>query len=335
LLVLRTLYGVAMGGEWGVGASLTMESIPPKTRGIVSGILQAGYPSGYLLVSIVYGVLFTTIGWRGMFMIGALLALLVLYIRSQVDESPAFAARGARVSSKNIWQVIRGNLGLFVFSIVLMTAFNFFSHGTQDLYPTFLEVQHKLSPQVVGAIAVVYNIGAIIGGLFFGSLSEHIGRRRAIVIAALLALPVIPLWAYGTTPVLLAIGAFLMQVAVQGTWASSRPISTSCRLRKCAAPSPASPTSSAICWPRAMPRCRPASRTIMVATTPLPWRWSPAWLPSQSRYWRASGWKRAGSSSAGRRRTRPSSKAPGHHGRSIELVTCSRSGEVKHRPTQR
>jgi SHS family lactate transporter-like MFS transporter len=218
LLILRTLYGVAMGGEWGVGASLTMETIPPKTRGIVSGILQAGYPSGYLLASVVYGLLFTTIGWRGMFMIGALPALLVLYIRSRVDESPAFAARDQRVNSKGLWRTIRDNLGLFVFAIVLMTAFNFFSHGTQDLYPTFLQVQKHLSPQVVGAIAVVYNIGAIIGGILFGALSEHYGRRRMMVLAALLALPVIPLWAYGTTPVLLALGAFLMQVAVQGAW---------------------------------------------------------------------------------------------------------------------
>ncbi|HEX3438825.1 MAG TPA: MFS transporter [Pseudolabrys sp.] len=218
LLVLRMLYGVAMGGEWGVGASLTMESIPPKMRGVVSGILQAGYPSGYLLASVAYGLLFTSIGWRGMFMLGALPALLVLYVRSQVDESPAFAARERGVNSRGLWTVIRGNLGLFIFSIALMTAFNFFSHGTQDLYPTFLEVQRHLSPHEVGAIAVVYNIGAIIGGLVFGSLSESIGRRRGIVIASLLALPVIPLWAYGTTPVMLAIGAFLMQVAVQGAW---------------------------------------------------------------------------------------------------------------------
>ncbi|MGH6665289.1 MAG: MFS transporter [Pseudolabrys sp.] len=218
LLVLRTIYGIAMGGEWGVGASLTMETIPPKTRGIVSGLLQAGYPSGYLLASIVYGLLFSIIGWRGMFMVGALPALLVLYIRSTVDESPAFEARRTQVNTHNLWHVIRNNMGLFIFSIVLMTAFNFFSHGTQDLYPTFLEVQRKLSPHEVGAIAVVYNIGAILGGLFFGTLSESIGRRRAIVIAALLALPVIPLWAYGSTPVLLAIGAFLMQVAVQGAW---------------------------------------------------------------------------------------------------------------------
>jgi MFS family permease len=142
----------------------------------------------------------------------------VLDIRSQVDESPAFDARSARISSTGIWRTIRDNLGLFVFSIVPMTAFNFFSHGTQDLYPTFLQVQKHLSPHQVGAIAVIYDIRAILGGIGFGTLSEAIGRRRAIVIAALLALPVVPLWAYGSTPVLLALGAFLMQVAVQGAW---------------------------------------------------------------------------------------------------------------------
>ncbi|HXD46967.1 MAG TPA: MFS transporter [Pseudolabrys sp.] len=218
LLILRTLYGVAMGGEWGVGASLTMETIPPKTRGVVSGILQAGYPSGYLIASVVYGLLFTTIGWRGMFMVGAAPALLVLYIRSRVDESPSFQARRAKLSGTSLWQTIRNNLGLFVFSIVLMTAFNFLSHGTQDLYPTFLEVQRHMSPREVGIIAVVYNIGAIIGGIGFGALSERIGRRRGIVIAALIALPVIPLWAYGPNAVWLAVGAFLMQISVQGAW---------------------------------------------------------------------------------------------------------------------
>jgi SHS family lactate transporter-like MFS transporter len=217
-IILRTLYGVAMGGEWGVGASLTMETIPPRTRGIVSGILQAGYPSGYLIASIVYGVLFTTIGWRGMFFVGAAPALLVLYIRGKVEESPSIQARHARLSGAGLWQTIRNNLGLFVFSIILMTAFNFFSHGTQDLYPTFLETQRHMSPHEVGIIAVIYNIGAILGGLTFGALSERIGRRLAIVIAALIALPVIPLWAYAPNAVWLAVGAFLMQVAVQGAW---------------------------------------------------------------------------------------------------------------------
>jgi SHS family lactate transporter-like MFS transporter len=216
LLVLRALYGVAMGGEWGVGASLTMESIPPHARGFVSGLLQSGYPTGYFLASIVYGLLFPIIGWRGMFMVGVLPALLVLYIRRRVPESPSWdraaAARSSTVS------ILRSHWRLGIYAVVLMAAFNFFSHGTQDLYPTFLQVQHALSPHAVGTIAAIYNVGAILGGILCGSLSERIGRRRMIVIAALLSLPVLPLWALSTRPVLLATGAFLMQVLVQGAW---------------------------------------------------------------------------------------------------------------------
>ncbi len=218
LLVLRALFGVAMGGEWGVGASLTMESIPPRTRGTVSGLLQTGYPSGYLIASIVYFALYGLIGWRGMFMVGALPALLVVYIRAKVKESPAFLARTSVRDESSLIQTLRNNAGRFLYVVLLMTAFNFFSHGTQDLYPTFLRLQHHFDPHTVGLIAIVYNIGAILGGITFGTLSERIGRRRGIVIAALGALLVIPLWAYGTTPVILAAGAFFMQFAVQGAW---------------------------------------------------------------------------------------------------------------------
>ena len=218
LLVLRALFGVAMGGEWGVGASLTMESIPPRTRGAVSGLLQTGYPSGYLIASIVYFALYGLIGWRGMFMVGALPALLVVYIRAKVEESPAFLARTSVRDEPSLVQTLRNNAGRFLYVVLLMTAFNFFSHGTQDLYPTFLRLQHHFDPHTVGLIAIVYNVGAILGGITFGTLSERIGRRRGIVIAALGALLVIPLWAYGTTPVILAAGAFFMQFAVQGAW---------------------------------------------------------------------------------------------------------------------
>jgi MFS transporter, SHS family, lactate transporter len=216
-IVLRALYGVAMGGEWGVGASLTMETVPPHARGFVSGLLQSGYPTGYFMASIVYGLLFPYIGWRGMFMVGIIPALLVLYIRRNVPESPGWskkseAERGGTVA------VLREHWKLGLYAIVLMTAFNFFSHGTQDVYPTFLEVEHKFSPHMVGIIAVVYNIGAICGGIFFGTLSETYGRRRCIIIASALALPVIPLWALSSGPVMLAIGAFLMQFMVQGAW---------------------------------------------------------------------------------------------------------------------
>jgi MFS transporter, SHS family, lactate transporter len=165
LLVLRFLFGIAMGGEWGLGASLVMESIPPKLRGPVSGLLQSGYPSGYFVASLVYYLLFDTIGWRGMFMVGVIPALLVLYIRSHVPESPAWRPTSGR---SNTLAVLRSHWRLGIYAVVLMTAFNFFSHGAQDLYPTFLQVQHKLSPHEVGLIAVIYNIGAIIGGISFG-----------------------------------------------------------------------------------------------------------------------------------------------------------------------
>ena len=217
LIVLRALYGVAMGGEWGVGASLTMETIPPHARGFVSGLLQSGYPAGYFMASIVYGLLFPYIGWRGMFMVGVIPALLVLYIRRNVPESPSWSKQAA-VERGGTLAVLQSHWRLGIYAVILMTAFNFFSHGTQDLYPTFLQVQHKLTPQVVGIIAVVYNIGAICGGLLFGALSERFGRRRCIIIAALLSLPVIPLWAFSNSPTLLAIGAFLMQFMVQGAW---------------------------------------------------------------------------------------------------------------------
>ncbi|WP_165946436.1 MFS transporter [Burkholderia pseudomallei] len=217
LLVLRTLFGVAMGGEWGIGSALTMETVPPRARGAVSGLLQAGYPSGYLLASVVFGLLYPYIGWRGMFMIGVLPALLVLYVRAKVPESPAWKQMEKR-ARPGLVATLKQNWKLSIYAVVLMTAFNFFSHGTQDLYPTFLREQHHFDPHTVSWITIVLNIGAIVGGLTFGWLSERIGRRRAIFIAAMIALPVLPLWAFSTGALALAAGAFLMQISVQGAW---------------------------------------------------------------------------------------------------------------------
>jgi len=215
-LILRALFGVAMGGEWGVGASLTMESIPAHARGFVSGLLQAGYPTGYFLASLAYGVLFPSFGWRGLFMVGVLPALLVLYIRRSVPESPGWskehAHRGALLS------VLSRHWRLALYAILLMTAFNFFSHGTQDLYPTFLKADHLFKPHTVSLIQMVYNVGAILGGITLGSLSQRFGRRVTLIVGALLALPAIPLWAYSETPAMLALGAFIMQFFVQGVW---------------------------------------------------------------------------------------------------------------------
>ena len=218
LLLVRALFGFAMGGEWGIGASLAMESIPPRLRGKVSGLLQAGYPTGYLLASAAFYLLFDRIGWRGMFFLGLVPALLVAVIRTHVDESPSFTAAAGTPRAGVIGELAR-HWRLALYLVVLMTAFNFFSHGTQDQYPTFLQKQHGYGTQLTGLIAVVMNIGAIVGAFAVGALSERIGRRRAIILASLCALPVIPLWAYAGTPLLLALGAFLMQAAVQGAWA--------------------------------------------------------------------------------------------------------------------
>jgi MFS transporter, SHS family, lactate transporter len=216
LYFVRALFGIAMGGEWGVGASLTMETIPPSARGLISGFLQAGYPSGYLLASIVYALVFDHIGWRGMFMIGALPALLVLFVRSGVDESPAWLER--RPNAKQIVLSVTRHLPLFIFVVLLMTAFNFYSHGTQDSYPAFLKVQHKFNSQIVGTITAIASFGAILGGIVFGQISQQIGRRKAMVIAALVSILVIPVWAFSQSPMTLAIGAFMMQFLVQGAW---------------------------------------------------------------------------------------------------------------------
>ncbi len=220
LLIVRALFGIAMGGEWGIGASLAMESIPAKARGAISGLLQEGYAAGYLLGGLCYLLLFDHIGWRGMFAIGVLPALLVLYIRRHVPESPVWTATTGAAAKARIGfaETMRGRWGLFAYLVVLMMCFNMFSHGSQDLYPTFLKEQHHFDTQTVAWLTITLNVGAIVGGLFFGAWSERVGRRRAIITAALLALPMVPLWAFGGSVVLLGIGVFLLQVMVQGAW---------------------------------------------------------------------------------------------------------------------
>src|SRR5699024_2700697 len=218
LFVLRFAFGIAMGGEWGIGASLTMEVVPAKSRGIVSGLLQSGYPCGYFLAALAYWLVFDHFGWRGMFVVGVLPALLLLYIRRKVPESPVWKASGGKGRRVGIREAMRGHWKLFIYLVLLMTLFNMFSHGSQDLYPTFLEQQVHLGTGATSLLTILLNVGAVIGGLLFGAWSQRIGRRRAVVSAAVLALPCIPLWAYGGSLALLAIGAFLIQVMVQGAW---------------------------------------------------------------------------------------------------------------------
>jgi len=215
-LCLRALFGVAMGGEWGVGASLTMETVRAESRGFVSGLLQTGYSTGYLIASVAYATVFPLIGWRGMFMLGIVPALLVLYIRRNVAESPGWHAE--RRQAGRIASVLAAHWQLAVYAILLMTALNLLSHGTQDLYPTFLKVDRGFDPHLVGLLVVIANIGAILGGLTFGTLSQRFGRGRTLMVAALLCLPAVPLWIGSEGAVALALGAFAMQFVVQGCW---------------------------------------------------------------------------------------------------------------------
>jgi SHS family lactate transporter-like MFS transporter len=231
-LATRALFGIAMGGEWGVGAALALESLPAEGRGFFSGLLQEGYVVGNLLAALLYLAFpylhgsgsFTA--WRMLFVIGAVPSLLVLLLLKNVAESPAWlaereAAKTRPVGQRRSWgaEVVR-NLPSLLFLTLLMTAFMSFSHGTQDLYPTFLKHDHHLKPGsvVLSAITICGNIGAVLGGIWFGTYSERVGRRRAIVTAALLAIPMIPLWAFSHTAVMLALGGFFMQFMVQGAW---------------------------------------------------------------------------------------------------------------------
>ena len=215
-LILRTVFGVGMGGEWGVGSSLAMESIPPQRRGIISGIVQSGYACGYLLAAVAAKFVLPLWGWRAMFWVGGLPALLAFYIRWKVKESEAWKQhRAPRL--KSIAKAAAANWPLFLYMVLLMTLMNFLSHGTQDLYPHFLQ-SHGFTTSTVANVAISYNLGALLGAMIFGRISERLGRRRTLILATVLALCMIPAWAFGKALAVLALGAFVIQMGVQGAW---------------------------------------------------------------------------------------------------------------------
>src|SRR6266571_513421 len=218
-LILRALFGIGMGGEWGLGASLAMESLPTQTRGLFSGILQQGYAVGYLLAALVYWIVFPHFGWRGLFIAGALPAFLVIYIRARVPESPVWEREHARQKPRLKMSIfVRQHGALFVYAALLMTAFNYMSHGTQDLYPTYLEKQRGFGVSAKSMISIVYATGAISGGAVMGFLSQQWGRRRVIILSAICGMLLIPLWIFAPTTALLITGGFLIQFMVQGAW---------------------------------------------------------------------------------------------------------------------
>ena len=213
---LRLLYGIGMGGEWGVGASLTMESIPPKWRGLISGLLQEGYALGFLLAAGAYRFVYPHWGWRPLFFVGGLPALLTLFVRARVKEPEAW--HRSRTDWASYRRAIFGNWQRFAYLVVLMAMVNFISHGTQDMYPTYLQHQHGFSPQRTSDFTIFAMVGAICGGLAFGYFSDHKGRRRSMVTALLLGCLLIPIWVFAPSLSLILAGGFLMQFMVQGAW---------------------------------------------------------------------------------------------------------------------
>jgi SHS family lactate transporter-like MFS transporter len=216
-LILRTIFGIGMGGEWGVGASLAMESAPQKWRGLISGALQSGYSVGYLLAALAAWLVLPAWGWRAMFWVGGAPALLAFYIRLKVQESEAWKQHRA----PTVGAIIRsagGHWRTLCYLALLMTLMMFLSHGTQDLYPDFLKSVHHFTPAIVSWVAILYSVGAVLGSIAFGYFSEALGRRKSMIAALILSLAVIPFWAFGGSLLMLAAGAFLMQVGVQGAW---------------------------------------------------------------------------------------------------------------------
>ena len=216
-MVLRALFGIGMGGEWGVGASLAMEKVPAKFRGVLSGLLQEGYATGYLLAAICYFFVFPRWGWRPLFFIGGLPALLALFVRFKVKESEVWK----KTRHENWGQLGRSIVShwkLFVYLTLLLMMMNFVSHGTQDMYPTFLERQWGFSPRQRISVTAISMVGAIIGGILFGHLSDRFGRRKSMIVALVCAITIVPLWAFAPSLTLLIVGAFLLQFMVQGAW---------------------------------------------------------------------------------------------------------------------
>ncbi|HLX42509.1 MAG TPA: MFS transporter [Bryobacteraceae bacterium] len=215
-MALRLLYGVGMGGNWGVGASLVLESVPPKWRGVASGFLQQGYAVGYLLAAGALYTVFPRFGWRAMFFVGVIPAIITLFICTKVQESEAW--HQARTNWSTYRNAIFGNLKLFFYLVLLMSMMNFMSHGTQDMYPTYLQRQLHYNTSSTALVSAVSMLGAIFGGLIIGNFSDRFGRRRSMVLAALLAVCSIPLWVFAPSMPLVMVGAFIMQFMVQGAW---------------------------------------------------------------------------------------------------------------------
>jgi SHS family lactate transporter-like MFS transporter len=220
---LRALYGIGMGGYWGIGASFAMENAPRHRRGILSGMMQGGYPFGYLLASVGMMTIAPHFDWRAMFVVGSFVAVAIIILTALSPESEAWKMH--RMGSiGSIFKTLFQHKRSFFYLLMVMAVMTCLSHGTQDLYPDFLKtlpsIKHALilGVQPLYGIPILYNIGAIVGALFFGQISERIGRRYSIIAALVVSLLSIPAWAFGGSMLVLVSGSFLMQAGVQGAW---------------------------------------------------------------------------------------------------------------------
>ncbi|KAK9238913.1 major facilitator superfamily domain-containing protein [Lipomyces kononenkoae] len=225
-LALRALFGIAMGGIYGNCAATALEDCPLHARGIVSGMLQQGYAFGYLLAVIFNRALTTTTsqGWRSLFWFGAAPPILIIIFRLLLPETEAYIAqknmeglshkpaftRMAKASFKSYWHIM-------IYLVVIMTGFNFMSHGSQDLYPTMLEVQLGFSANRRTVTMCVANLGAIAGGTLFGYASNFVGRRLTIMIACILGGALVYPWTFASNGGIIA-AVFFLQFMVQGAW---------------------------------------------------------------------------------------------------------------------
>jgi len=216
-VILRALYGIGMGGYWGIGASLVMESSPRKWRGFFSGLMQAGYSLGYLLAAVAMRTIEPNLGWRWMFLAGLILAAIIAVLTSLSSESQSWK-KHRLVSFSEAFKVLYQHKRDFAYLVLMMTAITCLSHGTQDLYPDFLKTVHTFSNVIVSNIAILYNVGAILGAIVIGHFSDQLGRRYALLLALVITAMSIPLWAFGSSIVALAIGSFAMQFGVQGAF---------------------------------------------------------------------------------------------------------------------
>ncbi|KIM77736.1 hypothetical protein PILCRDRAFT_11824 [Piloderma croceum F 1598] len=232
-LAIRALFGITMGGIWGLATATALENLPVELRGLASGVVQEGYAVGYLIAAVINLTLVPSVsaGWRSLFWTASGISLFAAVIRALLPESAVFlrakeferehgltSTEKNKVFLKETKRMLAKHWLLCIYAVVLMTGFNFLSHGSQDLYPTYLQTSKNISNHNATIATIIGNCGAIAGGAIAGWVSQYIGRRLTVVIFVCFIGAFIPLWILPSTFSSLSAGAFCMQFGVQGAW---------------------------------------------------------------------------------------------------------------------